>query len=196
MVCDKCRCNSGSLAPTKCYGMLKIFVAIVGIILIYWFLLLSMHENEKGAVYADPMNKIVFNFPYLESCCSWWPISHFILFTFIGFLFPTCDFAAVSAGVCWELTEMAVYYAMGADRQGIKRPGSHNVEYSNSWWAGSFKDIFMNIAGFYVGKTLQHLYGKKVCVEKLGNCCECDHRENKRIDEDIRKKMKEFRANE
>lgn len=160
----------------KCYGMWKIFALIVASILLYWVYLLNIDGTEKGAVLFDPMNKIVFNAPILENCCSWWPISHFILFTIIGFLFPECDLMAIMAGIGWELTEVTVYHAMGAERQGVKHPGSEKVEYSGSWMQGSFKDIFMNIAGFYVGKTIAKIYGRK-CVEVLGNCDDEDKNE-------------------
>lgn len=162
----------------KCYGMWKIFALVVGWILIYWIFLLAYGDGtEKGAVNADILNKIVFKAPFLENCCSWWPISHFILFSIIGFLFPDCDLMAITAGIGWELVEVGVYHAMGAQRQGVRTSGSQNVEYSGSWMQGSFKDIFMNTAGFYFGKTLSKMYGKTLCIQKLGNCEE-DKNEN------------------
>jgi len=158
----------------KCINMFRIFSIIIALILCYWFTLLSIHKTEENAVYGDPMNKIVFTLPYLEACCSWWPISHFILFTIIGFLFPDCDLMAIAAGVGWELVEMTVYYAMGANRQGVRRTGSERVEYSSSWMAGSFKDVVMDILGFYLGKFLnKNVYGGMWCSSVVGNCdCE------------------------
>jgi hypothetical protein len=152
----------------KCYGMWKIFIVIIFMIILYWFVLLKLHGNEKNAVEADFMNHIVFETPnvkFLENCCSWWPISHFILFTVIGFLFPECDLMAILAGIGWELAEVGVYYTIGQERQGVRKPGSGKIEYSGSWVQGSFKDIFMNIAGFYTGKAISIAYERK-CENK------------------------------
>ena len=160
----------------KCVNMFKIFAVVVALILCYWLLLLNVHGNEENAVYGDHMNKIVFTLPYLEACCSWWPISHFVLFGMIGFLYPDCDVMAISAGVAWELVEVGVYYAMGADRQGVRRAGSERVQYSGNWFNGSFKDIFMNVMGFYLGKFLsRNVYNGVWCNKMVGNCeCEKD----------------------
>lgn len=138
-------------------------------IILYWFLLLSIHKTEENAVEADFMNQIVFDAAFLENCCSWWPISHFILFTVVGFLFPECDVMAILAGIGWELAEVGVYYTIGQQRQGVRRYGSGKVEYSGSWVQGSYKDIFMNIAGFYVGKAASIFLQKHDKQEKNEN---------------------------
>lgn len=161
-----------TLFKRKCYGMWKIFIFIVFMIILYWFILLSIHKTEKNAVKADFMNQIVFdadgyNMSFLENCCSWWPISHFILFTVVGFLFPECDLMAILAGIGWELAEVGVYHTIGQHRQGVRRYGTGKVEYSQSWWMGSYKDIFMNIAGFYVGKAAsKQFYPEGYCENK------------------------------
>lgn len=169
MVCEKC--SNAKCGDSGCLSMYKIFCFVVGLILIYWVALLKVNGSERKAVYGDPMNRIVFDLklPFLEACCSWWPISHFILFTVIGYLYPKCDAVAILSGIGWELTEVGVYYAMGADRQGVRKIGSENIEYSSSWWMGSFKDIFMNIGGFYFGKTLNETFSPK---------CECNKKPN------------------
>lgn len=151
--------------------MWKIFILIIVMIVFYWFLLLSVNGNEERSVYADPLNKIVFEAPFLERCCSWWPISHFILFTVIGFLFPECDVMAILAGIGWELAEVGVYYGIGQNRQGVRKGNTNKIEYG-TWWAGSTKDIVMNIAGFYTGKLFATMYGKDTCVQELENCDE------------------------
>lgn len=137
-------------------GMTNIFIGVVILIVLYWMFLLSTNGwVEHKAVLSDPMNYIAFNFPFLEQCCSWWPISHFILFFIIGLLFPGCDYFAILAGIGWELVEVGMYHALNKDRQGVRNLNSNFVEYSESWWAGSFKDIFMNIIGFYTGKIIR-----------------------------------------
>ncbi len=158
MVCKKCSRDKSSRESHEksrtldCLQMWKIFGVVVTIIVLYWILLLYIHGSEEKSIHGDPMNKILFELPFLENCCSAWPVSHFILFTIIGFLFPDCDAMAISAGIGWELIEVGVYHALGKSRQGVRRSGK--VEYSSSWWMGSTKDIFMNIAGFYTGKLI------------------------------------------
>lgn len=162
-------------AKRKCRGMLKLFLVVVLTIVLYWFFLLGAKGSEENAVHHDFMNQIVFEAPtnLFETCCSWWPVSHFIFFFIIGLLFPTCDVLAVTGGIAWELTEVGVYQTIGKKRQGVRKPGKTTIEYSQNWWAGSTKDIVMNIAGFYTGKILIGICGKKLCIDELENC-ECD----------------------
>jgi hypothetical protein len=160
-------------------GIYKIFLLVVLVICGYWILLLGANGSEAKTVYADPLNKIVFNFPWIENCCSSWPLTHFILFFIIGVLFPECDFTALAGGIAWELFEVFSHKMASWNRQSIRRTGSGSdkVEYSQNWWAGSSKDILFNFAGFYTGKLLVTLLGKrgKICIHELGNCEKTDN---------------------
>ena len=153
-----------------CKGLYKTFLLSVILIVGYWLLLIGAKGGEEKAVYSDPMNRMVFEMPFLEKCCSWWPISHFIFFFIIGLLFPHCDLVAVLGGILWEVTEVIVYSSLKKGRQGVRRTGSSKIEYSESWWSGSFKDIFFNIAGFYLGKMVILVSGKRICFQELENC--------------------------
>ena len=144
------------LNGSKCRGIYKLFVIIPIIIIVYWFILSSL--AGKRALYVDPMNRIVFNTDIFENCCSWWPISHFFLFLFIGLTSPDCDVIAMSGGIVWELFEVGVHSLAGYDRQGVRREVG-NLEYSKNWWAGSSKDIAFNFMGFYLGKIITIIRG-------------------------------------
>ena len=159
--------------------MYRLYIYAVSFIVLYWFFLLATNGSEKRAVYSDPFNKIVFDMPFLEKCCSWWPLSHFIFFLIIGILFPDCDLPAILGGIAWELTEVGVYYAIGQDRQGT-RNGDGKIQYAESWWMGSTQDIVMNIVGFYLGKFLNKILGVNfVCVKEIGECdCKCTKEKN------------------
>lgn len=140
----------------KCKGMYWIFVFVVATIFIYWIYLTTRYGMEE-AMYHDPLNFIVFEIPYLENCCSWWPISHFLLFLIIGLFYPTCDASAILSGIAWELFEVGAHSMMKIERQGVRpqRADSKKVEYSENWVNGSAKDIVANIAGFYTGKLIR-----------------------------------------
>ena len=107
MTSDAISSKFGSCFKQKCYGMWKIFIAIVFMIIIYWFILLKIHKTEHNAVNADFMNHIVFDaseISFLENCCSWWPISHFILFTVIyeQFLYTKISALANACTYCYH----------------------------------------------------------------------------------------------
>lgn len=140
-----------------CGGVYRIFLFIVLLICSYWIFLRLMYHDE--VVDNDPLNKLVFKAPFLENCCSWWPISHFVLFFIIGLLYPNCGFVAMTGGILWELIEVIMSGLTRQPRQSI-RHDSGAVEYSSNWWAGSFKDIFMNFAGFYSAKLITYVYRK------------------------------------
>jgi hypothetical protein len=143
----------------KCGGVYKIFAITVATIFIYWLFLL--HTNKNSIPENDIMNRIIFEFPYLENCCSMWPLSHFILFLIIGFLFPDCDAVAIGGGVLWEMAEVGAFYVFKSDKRQAVMKNGNRIEYSQNWWMGSFKDIFFNIAGFYVGKAISRTISKK-----------------------------------
>lgn len=110
------------------------------------------HTCEGDIAFCDAGNRKVIDVPWLENCCSWWPISHFILFFFLGLLFPHHDVPILLAGILWEGIESLVSVITSSQRQPTLSDGK--VEYAQNWWAGSLKDILFDFAGFYTGKSL------------------------------------------
>jgi hypothetical protein len=134
----------------RCKRLYLFFLIIGGIIVGYW-LLMNLIFPTFLVQEKDFMNTKIIDFPYLENCCSWWPISHFILFFFIGIIFPQCGPLAMTAGILWEFFEIGMNVATKGPHQVMKnKDGSY--EYTQNWWAASFKDILFNFAGFYLGK--------------------------------------------
>lgn len=132
-------------------------VSIIVIVIILKYIYIRGLYGADGMVQKDTMNVKVFDAPYLENCCSWWPISHFILFGILAFVFPKCWKILLVMGVLWELFEMLMKAIFGQKSQPM-RTGDNNVEYSD-WWAGSWKDIIFNSAGIITGLTIRHLSG-------------------------------------
>lgn len=139
----------------QCSGAYAVLLTLVALILLYSLYLFTMFGMDN-AVNHDLMNTKVINLPWLENCCSWWPVSHLILFFILGIMFPTCDFLVITAGILWELVEMIISKLLNRPRQAIRE--TEGIEYSSNWWAGSFKDILFNIVGFYLGKGTRLAY--------------------------------------
>ncbi len=139
----------------ECRDIYKILPAVAAVVIVYFFILrLKFGVNSpNGVIYNDFMNVKVFDFPMLgEPCCSWWPISHFVLFFILGYLYPSCGIVLMVLGAAWEGIEVIVNYLEGSPRGNTRT--SSKLEYSENWWAGSFKDIIFNVAGFFAGKLL------------------------------------------
>lgn len=141
-----------SLRCSECKGLIYIFIIVVILIFIHWIYIRQKYGDK--AIWYDTLNVKVVDFPILENCCSWWPLSHFFLFFFLGMLYPKCDIPILTAGIIWELFEVVMGAATAKERQPIRDEIKNNVEYSDNWWAGSMKDIVMNFAGFYTGKMV------------------------------------------
>jgi hypothetical protein len=142
----------------QCSGAYAVLLTIVALILLYSLYLFTVYGME-AAVNYDVMNHKVIDLPWLENCCSWWPLSHLILFFFLGFCFPHCDFLVLTAGILWELVEVIISKLFHRPRQALRgATGDQGVEYSTNWWAGSFKDILFNFIGFYLGKAMRELW--------------------------------------
>lgn len=117
-----------------------------------------LYSQGDDWIASDPFNRKVIDINWLENCCSWWPILHFIGFAVLGFLFPNCWALLFVAGVAWELLEVFMnYLTRGTVRKQPMRITSQNVEYSDVWWAGSFKDILFNSAGIALGMSIRKL---------------------------------------
>ena len=149
-----------------CAGAYMILLIILAMIIFYFFFLNGAFKQEN-IVHRDFMNLKIFDFPLLENCCSLWPLSHFFVFFILGVLFPDCAIPLITLGVLWEGFEVVAASLYKKDRQSVRK--SSNIEYSTNWWAGSTKDIVMNIAGFCVGWFVAKKLGAKVCVENLNS---------------------------
>jgi hypothetical protein len=148
---------------------LIVFAVVIVLIFLKWAYLRET-VGEDRIVYADPMNEKVVDVPFLENCCSWWPISHLILFFFLGYFFPECWLYLIAFGVLWEIFEAVMFHLTKRPTQVTVGPG-RNVEYTGNWWAGSFKDVLMNTLGVLGGLLLRRLV-EAALGESRGACGE------------------------
>lgn len=144
-----------------CKRPLKWMIGVVVIIVIYFFYMVNLNKR-KGSAHAydevstaDFMNKKVFSVPWNSNCCSWWPVSHFILYAILGFLFPDCFWWLMLFGVIWECMESVAAMMTNGKRQ--KLITNEGVQYADSWFQGSVSDVFFNAAGFGAGFLLYKL---------------------------------------
>lgn len=135
----------------------KVFLhlTILTIIVFTWFFIIYFTAKNKDWIHNDFLNKKVFEWNFLENCCSWWPITHYISFTILSFLNPNCGSVLFTAGVSWEIFEVFMNYLHrgSIEKHQVMRCDT-SVQYNKVWWAGSFKDIFFNTMGIITGKLL------------------------------------------
>ena len=145
----------------KCKYIIYIVVAIAIVIVVYGILMKLFFKGEM--VHKDFMNKKIFSLGILGSnCCSFWPISHLVLYTILAFIFPDCLLFLFLLGVLWEGIEMTggvVLSEFGLNEQ-KKKEYSNKIEYSGKWVHGSFKDIVFNSVGIALGFSLRKAYDK------------------------------------
>ena len=130
-------------------------VAILGILYNAWMLITK----------KDPLNIIVshqtiFEKLFNEKCCSWWPITHFILYLILGIVAPKHHLLWFFIGIIWELIEFTagvIFY-----KKGESDFIPESKEYGRRWWKGSFKDLVFNGAGLYAGILIRKLYEEMI----------------------------------
>nr|QBK87868.1 MAG: uncharacterized protein LCMAC202_02290 [Marseillevirus LCMAC202] len=143
------------LNPTGSCKNAYLALIILGLSIFAWNAYMYLFIGSDW-VAKDPFNKQVFEWNWMENCCSWWPILHLISFTILGYLYPHCEKLLFIAGVMWEFLEVLMHYLTKGNV--IKQPmrvTNQKVQYSDVWWAGSFKDILFNTMGIIIGRTIR-----------------------------------------
>ena len=119
------------------------------------------YTYKKDYVQHDPLNKQIVDMPIIsKNCCSWWPISHFILFSIYAFIWPQYSWILFLYGVLWEVLEgimNTLETSTGAPVKHQQTRKGDKVEYV-TWWEASYKDILFNSVGIIVGRTLAGFY--------------------------------------
>ncbi len=73
-----------------------------------------------------------------------WSLSHYLCYTFIGFLFPHYWKIVIIIGILWELFEYIGYH--------IEK---YVFRTKNIYWCAKFSDIIVNSLGFITGLFLR-----------------------------------------
>ncbi len=123
---------------------------VYGIALIIFFIYRGYLRTLEGSIEInDLLNHNYYICPLSGEMSSLWPVTHFLLYAILGFLFPTCFLFLMIIGFVWEGIENIFGYFQTKSNQ----PTLQNVEYQ-VWWGGSLKDITYNLAGYLVGASL------------------------------------------
>ena len=88
-----------------------------------------------------------------------WSLTHFGLFTYVGYRFPSRFVEAMGAGITWELWE----YWCGKSRPswmggfGDCDLTTDQIDSTHqNWWFGRYSDIVMNLSGFILGQYIRN----------------------------------------
>ena len=132
------------------------------------FILCAIVAISRYATGTDIMNLTVFRSKILgdltgeNGVYSLWPISHFVLYAFLGYLAPSWWWLWICVGIGWELIE----YSCGLlvrKLQSTKRTASLGKKAERmfmpqyeegEWVSGKPSDILFNIAGLGLGLLL------------------------------------------
>ena len=129
------------------------------LIFIYFKYLEKTYKTDY--VNHDPLNKQIVDIPLIsKNCCSWWPISHLILFAIYAYIWPQYCWILFLYGVLWEVLE-GIMNTLETDKgETVKHQQTRKgdqVEYV-TWWEASYKDILFNSVGIIIGKLATKIF--------------------------------------
>lgn len=133
-----------------------VILYITAIAILIYYVLMGLYHSPPD---KDPLNYKALELKWLENCCSWWPITHFIVFFILGYYYPKCESMLFILGLGWEIFEMTTRYLLNLKSTPVVSEG--NIEYSGHWFAGSCKDILFNTVGIVLGKKLRQYHDRK-----------------------------------
>lgn len=134
------------------------------------FILCAMAAIFRYITGNDVMSLTVFRSKTLgdmtgeKGVYSLWPISHFILYVFLGYLAPSWWWLWICLGIAWEIVEYACGLLVrnlqskeGTANLGKKAEKMFMPQYGEEWVSGSQSDVLFNIAGLGLGILLTKL---------------------------------------
>jgi hypothetical protein len=122
-----------------------VFIAL-GILLIPSYIKLTKSHNVF-LKYYNAATDTVFT---ISNCdFDWWSVSHFMLYTILGFAFPHLWLLLAICSISWELLEFMSGYI------------EHNYVRKNHtdpiYWCGKWSDLLVNSAGFLTGLFIRYI---------------------------------------
>jgi hypothetical protein len=108
----------------------------------------------------DILNTIIFDIPWLskitnENGFCFWPITHFIMYIFLGLFAPKYWYIWIFIGILWEILENIIGNIFNNNPNEINK--NKNIQYSGKWMDGTVSDIFFNISGLIIGIIFQKI---------------------------------------
>jgi hypothetical protein len=140
-----CTKDRGEIKKQLKVGIVAIVVCVVGIVII------GLIRNKTG---FDPFGKTAIKSKFLGNLFgekeefSWWPISHFLLYLFLGIFAPSLWLLWFTLGIVWEICEALTGKLIS---KGRSRLGKMYRQYGAEWVCGKSSDIFFNSVGLLTG---------------------------------------------
>ena len=125
-------------------SLLLLFLSIIVIIILY---------GKFRCVYTNYVDPLEID---VDFHIDGWSISHYVLFTIVGYNFPKSFFFAMFMGVLWEIIEHMIGAFKPSILNGITNCNRKSTKESSSdtagyWWYGKKEDIVVNFLGFITG---------------------------------------------
>lgn len=142
-------------------------ILLIGFIVVGYVTMLFYVFGVNG-VSLDPLNKNIIRLPLLNWHYSFWPISHYIFYTFLGYHYPQFVFIFLIIGIIWEIIEFIAGKVIASF---IKDHPHHTIankiakqfnklkkiQYTVDAM-GSFSDIIFNAFGLMTGYYMSRGY--------------------------------------
>lgn len=135
-------------------GVLKISGGLVLLIHFTW-LLLYILGNGKVTV-TDKLNKLFVDIKIFgRRCCSLWPITHFIFYGILTYMYPAKWKEIFVLGLLWELYEFIMSKIFIQKTSVISKDS--NLQYDETWWAAEPLDVLFNTLGIILALLIRHI---------------------------------------
>ncbi len=151
--------------PKKLSNKYKVILIASSIglgILIYFYSYLNQYDN--CAIYKDPLNRKLFNVPYFNFAVSHWPMTHYVFFAALTYIFPLEWKLLFILGVGWEIIESLMKHITkkSGKKDFVKkskrtRINEDTIEYT-TYWDSSQKDIIFNSFGIITGLLIRKFF--------------------------------------
>tara|TARA_B110000858_G_C17637834_1_gene396606 strand:+ start:208 stop:660 length:453 start_codon:yes stop_codon:yes gene_type:complete len=142
------------LIDEKLKNILKICAFLAGFIHLKW--LFGYISNRGTYIKSDLFNKLIIDIKLFgRKCCSFWPISHFIFYGILTYMFPSKWKEIFVIGFLWEFYEIIMSKIVIENTDIINNDS--NIQYSQTWWAAEPLDIFFNTMGILLALLIRHI---------------------------------------
>ena len=134
-------------------NILKIFAIVAGFIHLKYVFVYFFHGGNY--IRNDIFNKLILDTKIFgRRCCSFWPISHFILYGIMTYMFPSKWKEIFVIGLVWEFYELLMSKIIIENTNIIN--SDSNIQYDNTWWAAEPLDIFFNGLGILLALLIRN----------------------------------------
>tara|TARA_R110002072_G_scaffold144137_2_gene290224 strand:- start:4970 stop:5392 length:423 start_codon:yes stop_codon:yes gene_type:complete len=127
-------------------------------VVIYIVIYINFYYNNP---IKKHLHKQVFKLPFNDCCCSWWPISHFVLYGILAYLYPHKWKFIFLIGLAWEIYEIIffTYFERKGVYHVIQSPSGKLIKNGNPISA-TLTDTIFNGAGIVTALALRKVFSK------------------------------------